>query len=190
MLNNSWFDSFKNLINRNTVKNTSRLRGKGRKLSKAPELVEARIMLSNAPINVVPGAKTFDEDVSTAFSGLSVTDPDDNLATTQLTVSNGKLTVTLDGGALITGGANGSSTLTLSGNQAQINAALSTVSYVGNQNFSGSDLLTMLRTGASITGGSRYNIVSSEKSGEQNPINRKQEAKDGVRTSGAIHTGN
>ncbi|WP_283773252.1 type I secretion C-terminal target domain-containing protein, partial [Craterilacuibacter sp. RT1T] len=48
------------------------------------------------------------------------------------------------GGATISGGANGSGTLTLSGTQAQINAALATLSYKGNANFNGSDTLTML----------------------------------------------
>ena len=56
-------------------------------------------------------------------------DVDGNLATTQLTVTNGAVTVSLAGGATISSGANGSSTLTLSGTQAQINAALASVVY-------------------------------------------------------------
>ena len=42
----------------------------------------------------------------------------------QLTVGNGTLNVSLAGGATISAGANGTGTLTLSGTQAQINAAL------------------------------------------------------------------
>ena len=54
--------------------------------------------------------------------------------------------MSLAGGATISAGANGSSTLTLSGTQAQINAALATVIYQGNANFNGSDTLTVLST--------------------------------------------
>ncbi|KZR99345.1 Uncharacterized protein APZ42_004821, partial [Daphnia magna] len=48
-------------------------------------------------------------------------------------------------------GANNSSTLTLSGTQSQINAALATVTYQGNANFNGSDTLTMLSTDSGST---------------------------------------
>jgi hypothetical protein len=47
-------------------------------------------------------------------------------------VTNGSLNCSLAGGATISAGANGSSTLTLSGTQAQINAALASLSYQGN----------------------------------------------------------
>jgi hypothetical protein len=46
-------------------------------------------------------------------------------------------------------GANGSSTLTLSGTQAQINAALASLSYQGNPDFNGGDTLTVLSTDSS-----------------------------------------
>src|SRR5262245_65099951 len=42
--------------------------------------------------------------------------------------------------------ANGTSTLTLSGTQAQINAALASISYQGNLNFNGAETLTVLST--------------------------------------------
>ena len=54
--------------------------------------------------------------------------------------------MSLAGGATISAGANGSNTLTLSGTEAQINAALATLSYQGNLNFNGSDTLTVLST--------------------------------------------
>ena len=71
---------------------------------------------------------------------------DGNLSTTRLTVTNGTVTVSLAGGATISAGANGSSTLTLSGTQAQINAALASLSYQGNADFNGADTLTVLST--------------------------------------------
>src|SRR6202008_4660299 len=82
------------------------------------------------------------------ISGVSVNDVDGNLSTTRLTVANGAGTVRLAGGATISAGANGSATLTLAGTQAQINAALASISYQGNTNFNGADTLTVLSTDA------------------------------------------
>ena len=86
------------------------------------------------------------EDTALSIGGVSVNDVDGNLSTTQLTVTNGALNVSLAGGATISAGANGSSTLTLSGTQAQINAALASISYQGNADFNGADTLTVLST--------------------------------------------
>ncbi len=84
------------------------------------------------------------EDTPLALSSISVMDPDGNLATTQLSVTNGTLTVDLTGGATLSSGSNNSNDLTLSGSEAEINAALATLSYQGNLNFNGSDSLTMI----------------------------------------------
>ena len=99
--------------------------------------------VNNNPMNTVPGAQTVNEDTALSIGGISVNDIDGNLATTRLTVTNGTLNVSLAGGATISAGANGSSTLTLSGTQAQINAALASVSYQGNADFNGADTLTV-----------------------------------------------
>src|SRR6185503_3328354 len=64
------------------------------------------------------------------------------------TVTNGTLNVSLAGGASIMAGANGSASLSLWGTQAQINAALATLSYQGSADFSGSDTLTVVSTDA------------------------------------------
>ena len=85
---------------------------------------------------------------SLSISGISVNDVDGNLATTQLTVTSGAINVSLAGGATISAGANGSPPLTLSGTQAQINAALASISYQGNAEFNGADTLTVLSTDA------------------------------------------
>ncbi|MCF6812557.1 Ig-like domain-containing protein, partial [Thiotrichales bacterium 19S9-12] len=105
------------------------------------------------PINTVPGAQTVDEDTALAFNSgnsnlISVTDPDGNLSSTQLQVNNGSLTVSLSGLATISSGANGSSSLTISGTEADINATLATLVYQGNLNFNGSDILTVTSTDA------------------------------------------
>jgi hypothetical protein len=100
--------------------------------------------VNDGPVNTVPGAQAVNEDTALTISGVSVNDVDGNLSTTQLTVSSGAVTVSLAGGATISAGANGSSSLTLSGTQAQINAALASISYQGNADFNGSDTLTVL----------------------------------------------
>ena len=93
--------------------------------------------VNDGPVNTVPGAQTVNEDTALAIGGIWVNDVDGNLTTTQLTVTNGTVTVSLAGGATISAGANGTATLTLSGTQAQINAALASISYQGTLNFNG-----------------------------------------------------
>ncbi len=102
--------------------------------------------VNDAPVNTVPGAQTVAEDSSLAISGISVTDVDGNLSTVQLSVTNGTLNVMLSGSATISAGANGSNTLTLSGSQADINATLTSLSYQGTLNYTGSDTLTITST--------------------------------------------
>ena len=102
--------------------------------------------VNDAPLNTVPGAQTVNEDTALSIAGVSVNDVDGNMSTTQLSVGNGVLNVSLAGGATISAGANGSTTLTLSGTQAQINAALASLSYQGDPNFNGADTLTVLST--------------------------------------------
>ena len=83
--------------------------------------------INDAPVNTAPAAVSVDEDTALAMTGpnlISVTDVDGNLATTQLTVTQGTVTVTLSGAATISAGANGTSTLTLSGTETDINATL------------------------------------------------------------------
>jgi Ca2+-binding RTX toxin-like protein len=98
-----------------------------------------------APVNILPAAQIINEDTQLAITGISVNDVDGNLATTKLTVSSGTLNIALNG-ATISAGGNNSSTLTLAGSQAQINATLATLRYQGNLNFNGTDNLTILST--------------------------------------------
>jgi hypothetical protein len=114
---------------------------------------------NSPPINTTPGTQAATEDVVLSVGGLSVSDFDGNLSTLRLTVTSGAISISLAGGATISSGANGSSTLTLSGTQAQINAALTTLSYLGNLNFNGTDSLAILSTdSASATASSTVQI--------------------------------
>ena len=63
--------------------------------------------VNDGPVNTVPGAQTVNEDTALSIAGISVNDVDGNLATTQLSVTNGALNVSLAGGATISAGANG-----------------------------------------------------------------------------------
>jgi hypothetical protein len=101
---------------------------------------------NGAPVNTVSGAQSVAEDTTLALSGISVADVAGNLSTVQLAVGNGRLDVTLSGGATISAGGNGTNTLTLSGSQAAINATLASLNYQGTLNFTGSDTLTMTST--------------------------------------------
>ena len=99
-----------------------------------------------APVNTVPGAQTVSVNTVLAIGGISVADANGDLASTQLSVAHGTLTVSLSGGATISSGANGSNSLTISGTQADINATLASLNYQGDLNYSGADTLTVLST--------------------------------------------
>lgn len=84
------------------------------------------------------------EDTPLSIPGITVNDPDGNLAGVQLSVQYGTLTVDLSGGATLGAGANGSAAMTLSGSQAQINDALASLSYQGSPDFNGLNALNLL----------------------------------------------
>src|SRR5262245_66176782 len=77
--------------------------------------------------------------------------------------------------------ANGTSTLTLSGTQAQINAALASISYQGNLNFNGAETLTVLSTDSNgATDSDAVSItVNSVNDGPVNTVPGAQRAEEG-----------
>ncbi|HZY18581.1 MAG TPA: DUF4347 domain-containing protein [Ramlibacter sp.] len=111
---------------------------------------------NDAPTNQIGGTATFPatpidvtEDVPFAFTGghqLSITDPDggqgDGILSTTLTVTNGTLAIN-PGAATVTAGASGTVTITLQGTQAQINAALATLTFTATNNYAGPATLTV-----------------------------------------------
>ncbi|MGM4927015.1 T1SS-143 repeat domain-containing protein [Tardiphaga sp. 619_E2_N8_5] len=81
--------------------------------------------VNDAPVNTLPaGPLTVAEDTPLAITGLSISDSDAGTSsvTTTLSVTSGMLTVL--GGSGVTIAGNGSATVTLTGSQADINAAL------------------------------------------------------------------
>ena len=92
--------------------------------------------MNEAPVNTLPKTATVYEDKPSTISGISVNDVDGNLASVKLSVAHGTITVTANG-AIISNGLNGSDSFTLSGSQAQINAALASLTYQGVTNYNG-----------------------------------------------------
>ena len=120
---------------------------------------------NDAPVNAYPSSTlTVQEGSNYALTGaniISASDVDSNLASVTISLTNGTLYLTetgstgsaqtlettLTGGAVIygseTGSPNGTSSITLYGTQAQINAALATLVYTPNPGYVGADTLTI-----------------------------------------------
>lgn len=103
------------------------------------------VEINNTPMNTVGATRILLEDsVNAPLSGISVAD-DAGAAniSVQLSIQHGILNLTLSGSATVSAGAVNTSTLTLTGNQADINATLASLSYTPAGNFTGDDTLTM-----------------------------------------------
>jgi autotransporter-associated beta strand protein len=99
-------------------------------------------LIRNVPPAVTrPGDQTAFQNVDLAVPGLRVTDPDDANLMVTLQVSHGTLTLGTVAG--LTVGGNGTSSVSLSGSQAALNAALAGLLYQGGHNYSGPDMLTV-----------------------------------------------
>ncbi|WP_202907429.1 Ig-like domain-containing protein, partial [Sinorhizobium fredii] len=97
---------------------------------------------NDAPVNTVPVSQTVGSNTATPITGVAVADIDSDNVTTTLSVSSGKLTVGTGGGFTVNN--NGTNKVTISGTLAQVNAALATLSYLSNTNYSGADTLTVV----------------------------------------------
>jgi VCBS repeat-containing protein len=105
---------------------------------------------NDAPVNTVPGGQAVNEDQALVFSAgngnaISIADVDagGNAVEVTLSVASGTLTLGSLAGLSVTGGANGSSTVTVQGTLAAINAGLEGLAYQGNLNFNGGDSLSI-----------------------------------------------
>jgi uncharacterized delta-60 repeat protein len=113
---------------------------------------------NNAPVNSVPGALTVNEDSLSAIAGVSVADTE--AATLQVTLSaqHGYITLAGASGLTFTAGDRASdATLTFSGSQLDVNAALAGLAYRPDYNYIGADTIgvTTSDLGASGPGGVR-----------------------------------
>ena len=111
----------------------------------------AVIAVNDAPVNTVPGTQTLAEDTPTVISGISIADVDAGTADVKTTLSVLHGTLAISGAGLtITG--SGTGTVTLTGSQADINAALANLTYTPASNYNGSDTLTVKTNDLGNTG--------------------------------------
>jgi VCBS repeat-containing protein len=118
--------------------------------------------VNDAPVNIMPGGQSVNEDTAKVFStangnAISISDSDagSNVVQVTLSVASGTLTMGSLVGLTVSAGANGSSTVTVQGTLAAINAGLQGLTYQGNLNFDGGDSLSIVTSdlGNSGSGG-------------------------------------
>ncbi|MBF0152548.1 MAG: hypothetical protein HQL64_02275 [Magnetococcales bacterium] len=110
--------------------------------------------INQAPLLTVPTAQSVNQDIVLAISGLAVADTDANGSSEQLTLSvtHGTLTLAQTTGLTLTSGSSGSATMALTGTLSALNSAISTLTYQGDQNYSGTDALTLIVNDLGHTG--------------------------------------
>ncbi|MEZ5870933.1 MAG: hypothetical protein R3D32_03630 [Nitratireductor sp.] len=102
-----------------------------------------------------PGAQTVAEDTPLVLSGANKLAVATNSGVTTLTVTtsvtNGILNLATTAGLTITGGANGSASVSFSGTAANINNALNGLTYVPTANYNGASVLTFTATAGALS---------------------------------------
>jgi ELWxxDGT repeat protein/VCBS repeat-containing protein len=96
------------------------------------------------PVITLPTTVTAIEDISQTIAGISISDPDagGGIVTVSLTVLNGTISLSSTAGVtLVTGTGTGDRNITFQAPLAIANTALNNLSYLGRQNFSGTDSL-------------------------------------------------
>ncbi|MBF0626037.1 MAG: tandem-95 repeat protein [Magnetococcales bacterium] len=102
--------------------------------------------VNDAPVITAPGNLTVDEDTGLVITGLSIADADATAGdplTVTLSASHGTLTLAGLAGLTVTGGANGSDALSVTGTLDALNTALSGLVYQGRPDFNGADGLAI-----------------------------------------------
>ncbi len=116
----------------------------------ASKSVAITVNANTPPTVTAPGSATVPENGSLVFSSgnsnpISVADagPGSGSDSLQLTVSHGTVTLSTTSGLTITAGANGSSTVTVTGSITNLNAALAGLTYKPASSFTGADSLAV-----------------------------------------------
>ncbi|HET7775762.1 MAG TPA: type I secretion C-terminal target domain-containing protein, partial [Azospira sp.] len=110
---------------------------------------------NDGPVNVLPAAQSVNEDTSLVFSSgngnrISIGDADNGSHTVTLTATHGSLSLNgTTGLSFSQGDGSGDASMTFSGSDGAINAALNGMSFLGNTNYNGAATLT-LQTGDSL----------------------------------------
>jgi len=100
----------------------------------------------NEPVNSVPGTQITQEGTTLNINSVSVTDADNDLAKIRLRVSNGTLNVIVRISSRNPVTVNGPGDITITGSLRVVNSHLSTLSYIPNPGFYGTDTLTITST--------------------------------------------
>ncbi|MBK8047199.1 MAG: cadherin-like domain-containing protein [Anaerolineales bacterium] len=103
--------------------------------------------VNDAPVNTVPAAVTVDEDAYSTGNGFSVSDVDAGAATNfQFTLSavHGNIALTTTTNLILTGGSNGSKSMTFQGALTDVNAARADVGYGPDADYNGQDTITLI----------------------------------------------
>ena len=105
--------------------------------------------------NNVPGAQATDEDLTFTFNSangnlISISDDAGEILTVTLSVDNGILNISQTTGLTFTSGANGTTTMTVTGSVEDINAALDGLQYAPTADYAGTDTLTIISTEGEI----------------------------------------
>jgi VCBS repeat-containing protein len=138
--------------------------------------------VNEAPTIAVPAAQTAYEDVDKAISGIAVGDPDGGSLTVTLSVGHGKLTLGTTTGITITAGANGTSMVKFTGSI----AALASLVYRGNLNYSGADVLNITASDGSLS--TDKSVTIAVKSAAQQAADLKAQM-NALRTAGVLNKG-
>ena len=131
--------------------------GQGQNTSTTTITIDA---VNDAPVNHLPGSNPGgNEDTTIAITGISVSDVDANPAsaaqslTVTLSAAHGVLTLGSTAGLSFgTGDGTSDASMTFSGTTNDINAALTSITYLGNSNFNGADTLTITTNDNGHTG--------------------------------------
>jgi VCBS repeat-containing protein len=136
--------------------------------------------VNDTPTITPPGAQTVNEDTNLTITGTSFADIDSGTTdvTATISVSDGVLTLAGTVGAGLAVSNDGSATVTLVGTVAEINAAITSITYRGDANFHGADMLTLTindqgNTGADpgLTGGVNNEFADATVGITVNPVN-------------------
>ena len=117
------------------------------------------------PVVTVPGTLSATEDLPSTLSGIVIADPDSGGAVEQATFSSnhGNITFSSYAGVTVTGGLNGSHSVTVQGTLSNLNAAIAAgdFSYLPDLHYHSSDTITVQADDLGNTGGTAQIVSNS-----------------------------
>jgi hypothetical protein len=148
--------------------------------------IPASFNLSNLPTITEPAAQTAYQNVDLPISGLLIGDDTSATLTVTLNVRHGTLVLATTTGLTMIAG-NGSGAVTLTGTTANLNAALATLVYRGNLNYSGGDTLNLMATGSGVSATPASAAITVESIAQQ--ATNLQARVSAFQTAGALNQG-